>query len=465
MIFCSIQVNNAQAPVSKAQIDVLNEYVQFSNESIHGLLIIHRLLENFNQDINKYVDLEGQQINFYSNKDIPFDIFDDPEHWFYEKSPYEWYNTAKVKARVLNASDAKRLFSIATEMKDICAQVNQLRFSLETTINTSDLTIRAELQKVYDLLETGVSLYDEFYALTKTMKSSLEKIYAQSAGLNKEDGELYSVIVSMHDASWNILDALRNKSDENFSTLIENQRMAIGKFVNYQRPSVLSPEYNRRTNSINIQAKELMESSVRFYETATVDPEYKLYGKFYFYHNSDVINKLNRYGNGYVYEANRLYTHLKMPALQLIEVPHYYKVIYPKKLDEVQAIASTDPEITQLPKKLKDRNVIKSGRIIKADTSIFTLKLYDHLIQDNDIVSINFNGDWVLEEYTITSKPVELKLLLNSTGKNYLLLHADTVGKRPPNTVALSYTYKGEKKDLQLKSDLSESEMIEIVLE
>ena len=42
------------------QVKALNNYVQFTNESIHGLLIVHRLLENFNQEVNKYVDLQSK---------------------------------------------------------------------------------------------------------------------------------------------------------------------------------------------------------------------------------------------------------------------------------------------------------------------------------------------------------------------------------------------------------------------
>ena len=71
-------------PVS---VSTLNDYVKFTNESIHGMLIVHRLLELYNQDINKYVDLEGYELNFFSNADLPQDIFEDPDQWFFDESP------------------------------------------------------------------------------------------------------------------------------------------------------------------------------------------------------------------------------------------------------------------------------------------------------------------------------------------------------------------------------------------
>jgi len=101
---------NAQLPEQKQQqLDALNNYVHFTNESVHGLLIVHRLLENFNQKINKYVDLESNQFNFYSNKDLPQNIFLDEEQWFYDVSPYAWHDITITESSHLPPSLANEL--------------------------------------------------------------------------------------------------------------------------------------------------------------------------------------------------------------------------------------------------------------------------------------------------------------------------------------------------------------------
>ena len=86
-------------PTTKAieptPIQALNNYASFVNESIHGMVIVHRLLENYNQELNKYVDLEGYQINNFGNSDLPRNIFEDPDDWFYAISPLDWYEIAK----------------------------------------------------------------------------------------------------------------------------------------------------------------------------------------------------------------------------------------------------------------------------------------------------------------------------------------------------------------------------------
>src|SRR5690606_35458415 len=116
-------------------------------------------------------------------------------------------------------------------------------------------------------------------------------------------------------------------------------------------------------------------------------------------------------------------------------------------------------------KQLKERKISESQNVIQAETIDIELNMYDHMHQDGDIVSINFNGDWILENAEIEKQPQILKLKLNPEGRNYIILHAVNLGLRPPNTLAVSYVYKGRKREIILRSDLNNSELIEIVLD
>jgi len=92
---------SGQIQTDKEQINAINNFVNYTNECLHGMLITHRLFENYNQDINKYVDLEGYRLNFYNNRDLPWNIFQDPEHWFYEVSPEELFIQVKNNKSIL----------------------------------------------------------------------------------------------------------------------------------------------------------------------------------------------------------------------------------------------------------------------------------------------------------------------------------------------------------------------------
>ena len=103
-------------------------------------------------------------------------------------------------------------------------------------------------------------------------------------------------------------------------------------------------------------------------------------------------------------------------------------------------------------------------RTIKADSAIVTFKMYDHKILDNDVLSLNFNGDWIAEKFIISQGTYGFFLKLNEKGKNFLLLHAYDMGRQPPATIELSYMHKGKKGTIVLNSEIVKSEVIDIML-
>jgi hypothetical protein len=167
-----------------------------------------------------------------------------------------------------------------------------------------------------------------------------------------------------------------------------------------------------------------------------------------------------------VFEINELLKLLNFQGLYFTELPHYYKVIYPRKIEKINAIASEQKSIADIPPELDGRILSKKEQgIIKVDREVIEVSIYDHMIQDGDIVSLNFNGEWVLRRHRLTSKPHILKLKLNQEGKNFLVLHAENMGERPPNTMAVSYFAMGKKQLYVMNSDMNTSEVIELLVQ
>lgn len=469
-LFLSSTVLCGQNVLSKeSKVDALNSVLHFVNEGAHGMLIVHRMLENYNQDINKYVDLESFKINYYTNKDLPKDIFDDQENWFYDTSPYEWYDIAVGKAKKTKYINNTQIIAKMTRMKSILTEVNQIRFDLDSRIIDKDLTDTSALNRVYDELRRGVKLYDDYF---KIQQNLLQQVAISYKPLTPSADDVmyprfYRAMAKLYLSTRDVLLAIRMKDDEKMSELLARQEEAISTFENldlesFESTVLTSRKVRRIKNNIQEQARLSLASATKFFETADVPKEYKQYGKFYFYYNSELINKFNRYGNGIVFELNNLIDYIDIPSLIFTEVPHYYKIILPKKLETVDHIAATDSKIVRLPSKLKDRKIQMSTRKIKVDSLKFEVALYDHMIEDGDIISLNFNGDWIVEKMLLKAKQKKLKLMLNEEGKNFFILHAENVGRRPPNTMAVDYYYRGRKHQIILKSDLNVSEMIEI---
>jgi hypothetical protein len=468
-VLTMVFISHAQ---NQDKLNVLNTYVNFSNEGTHGLLIVHRLLENFNKNINKYVDLPDQQINFYSNKDLPQDIFQDDENWFYDTSPNEYYDIITKSSGVLPVATETKLKAIAGDMKTIMSNVNKIRFDLEKMISTLDLTKRENLSIVYDKLEEGVKLYKSYFDKQMILEKEITTTYT-SLSIKPDSTVHLSVTTSLKDVyttTYKALKAMYNKEDEQYPDLIKAQEAAFAKLndinlATLKNTKLLHPKIQLYWGNIKKQTTESIKAQKAFAESENIPEEYKLYGKHYFYYNISVINKFNRYGNGIVFEINRIYEFLNLPLLKHFELPHYFKVVYPKLLTKTDYLASADPVIKALPKVVKGRNVVAANRTIIVDKEVVDFQLYDHKIIDKDVVSLSFNGEWIVEKFQISEKPKPFTLKLNTEGKNFLLLHADDMGRQPPATIALSYSYKGKKELIILNSDTIKSEVIEIVLQ
>jgi hypothetical protein len=120
------------------------------------------------------------------------------------------------------------------------------------------------------------------------------------------------------------------------------------------------------------------------------------------------------------------------------------------------------------PKVLKDSTKIQTpkiveGRIVKVNKKItvrsdkIKVLIWDHQEVDGDRISLYLNGNWILTDYTLEKKQLELELTLKP-GKNVFILHALNLGKFPPNTASMIVKDgKGKDQQLILESTLEES--------
>jgi len=312
-------------------------------------------------------------------------------------------------------------------------------------------------------------LYDEYYKIQQSLLQKVATSYKPMSPTAKDVQfpALYKTMTDLYLTTRDVLLAVRKKDDENIENLILKQGRAIRNFENLDLSTfgsslLTSRKVQRIKKNLEEQAKLSIQSAKKFYETAEVPEEYEQYGKFYYYYNSELINKFNRYGNGIVFELNNFIDYMDIPVLIFTELPHYYKFILPKKLKTVDYISASDTEIVNLPSKLKERDLMVSTRKIKVDSLKFEVSIYDNKVLDGDIISFNFNGDWIVRNMVLKSEPSVFKFKLNEDGKNYFILHAIDVGRQPPISMALQYSFEGQKNEIILKSDLNVSEMIEI---
>ena len=453
LILFSFTLSLSAQPTKQQQVTALNNYVYFTNESVHGLLIVHRLLENFNQKINKYVDLESTQFNFYSNADLPRNIFLDEDQWFYDVSPYAWYDITITDSQYLPKPLAATLNKELDQLKSIITRVNAIRFELGHLTEGEDLKQRKNLDKIYKKLEECVTLYDDFNIVKEELKLKLQEGH-QSLQLNTTDGHV-NTINGIHENVKTILQALHNEKIsllKDLSKHLENN-LATAKDLVGTNPSA---------KTMLTKALTFLTSTKKCLTNDSYPEEHQQYGKAYYYYNFELVPKVNRYGSGLVTDMNNYIKSVNPMAILQTEEPHFFKVIYPKKQVKVEPI--TIAPSGQLPSTIRGRQVVTRKNPMQVEEATLLLELSDHQLNDGDKVSINFNERWIINSYALKRKPLKIQLRLRSNQVNYLLIHAESMGKIPPATIKVAYIYNGEKQAITLSSDTKESEMIEIQL-
>ena len=81
---------------------------------------------------------------------------------------------------------------------------------------------------------------------------------------------------------------------------------------------------------------------------------------------------------------------------------------------------------------------------IPRSQSLFTIRLWDNAAEDGDIVSVYLNGQWIIENHTLTNTGTNFTFstsLLNP-GSNDLVVFALNEGSSGPNTVSIAVNGK-----------------------
>jgi len=106
-----------------------------------------------------------------------------------------------------------------------------------------------------------------------------------------------------------------------------------------------------------------------------------------------------------------------------------------------------------VPSTLRGRAVNVLGTVSVTNKNV-TFNVWDSGQIDGDIISLNVNGDWVLENYTLGATKRAISVTLPSRGYSYVVLYAHNEGSLPPNTAALSINDGTREQNLVLSANL-----------
>jgi hypothetical protein len=109
---------------------------------------------------------------------------------------------------------------------------------------------------------------------------------------------------------------------------------------------------------------------------------------------------------------------------------------------------------------LQGRN-IKKGKTISVKNKTLKIEIFDDADEDDDLISLNFNGKWLVKNHKLRSKSLLKTIHINPNSPfNFITTFAHNLGKMPPNTTAILIDDGKKKQKVVLKSDLDSSDIL-----
>ena len=236
----------------------------------------------------------------------------------------------------MDVQDKNALNAFSDKILTIIRASNQLRFDMDAVSVGVDLTKVANIQKVYEKLEQGVKLFEDFYKIQLEMEKVIDAGRTKYIDANLSVKPFYDAMQQLHKTSRAILTQLRQKETEHLSEFANAQSSAISNYKQQKaeklttNPAILSKIKSSFSNSIS-SAEEMNKGSRTVLQNDVIPAKYKLYGRFYYFYNVELISKNNKYGSGLVFEMNSIIQQAVLPVVKFTEIPHIFQVIYPRK--------------------------------------------------------------------------------------------------------------------------------------
>jgi len=469
--------------VSQSVYEV-NGYIQYVNLSIHGMNEIHRHLHVLNEELLKVQDNPDYKIKRELVSQLPVSLFKDSSFERFEnKTPEQVFESIQLATH----SDFNRSLKNIKYVCDLTVyELNTIRrFLLKKDIHAGN-----NFNYIMAKLGQFEKIYEEFFRYRAIMhRVLLEWSYTRTG--EKKYVELWerirSIYVPVSDIVFGVKNVPNYLPDEDLYILHKNfreflfSRMLIEEDFNFDG---IKEILTQKMGYFITDAAKYLELRKPSIGTDNLALQYQ-------YYNTILTRHTNLSYNGFLHDLNEVITRQSFHVPLLLEFPRYFKMSYDRTVNYSQLIEQPShnfvyveedksspkkeiapinkrgiegPIVTELPETVKERAVSKTEIEMSATDGILKLKFYDHILLDGDRISLNFNGDWILEDHSLEAKPVELELRLNRAGLHYILIHADNVGSKPPNTVGIEYELNGETFKKLLQSDMGTSEMIQIKL-
>jgi len=327
------------------QIQILNHYIDFSNQNTHALSLIADELESFDYEIEQFRNQKRSVLNFKND-----DFWRKTKE--YRKIPEKIYRQALSNSFAFPSAVQTQLNSYLDRFFLIMADIYFTRDTLQDYLNTSQYKNDPEQKRFNRYLQSISDLYESYRAENVNFNSYAKSLFESYQNSNSNDPyiSVYKSIEPVFELCQRTLIAARTENTAELKKiLIENHSVIWDKMkqknkilagISQQFPKTFL-EASKKYDSLLIMANEMYKALQDFGLGKVYSAKYLDKGVHYHLFNDRLVQSYNRIGKGVAYQFNRFVEYSHIPLLYISqEVPLFVPKNAGKKKDETLVLVN-----------------------------------------------------------------------------------------------------------------------------
>lgn len=336
------------------QVNTLNIYVSYINESIHALWMMQRELDEYNQSLVHYYNIRKGRLRY---KNYSFLTMSSA----YNELPSSLYDKCIRKSKVFSKRQQNELNRELEKLNAVLNEIQDKRNAISKYTVKGVYFKEPELTGAFKLLEQCSKLYDDFESQKCKLYQKLQQIYIKYEVKDTANQYVTTAIEAypILELALKITDEVKDRDIESVKALSKELSTNVKQFesrkaVNLKGLQSMGGKTNNdpfvRYDRIVINADSVQLQTVTYLLGNSYSTVYDK-GRDYYYFNERFVKHLNRYGGGLIYQYNRFIDLSEIPVLKMAERTHWFMVKYPKKReDKEEVIADNNMVVTPEPK-------------------------------------------------------------------------------------------------------------------
>ncbi|MCP4440497.1 MAG: VWA domain-containing protein [Aureispira sp.] len=346
--------------LSKASYGALNNYMEYSNEVVHALNIMHADFVYLNKQFNQYIEEDSISIVVYRKENIL------TNYDFFPVLVRDLYNDIFDDNIFLPYEKRGKPLQLAGKMHNVLNEIDKTRTQLDKYIQSKSYQQDSVLETGYKYLRRMEVLYYDVFTLQEKIHWNLTSIIKEFKRFVIDENNIRAInrLQPLITHSKRLIKSVRAQDVgsslayecDKFTSRIRDLRVNKATHLSdIAKIDSIAQCPHKRYDSLLVRAT-FMVKTVRKYNAGSITKyNNRVHDPFHYIYNNELLGAYNRYGDGLVALFNKWVTFSGEYWLWEYELPAIFEVDYPAIPEYNQFNKDSLPDPEELMKQWQAR--------------------------------------------------------------------------------------------------------------